>query len=282
MAENGSSEKSITRRDLPAVVRRAAELAANSDDAEEAISEDEVIRIASELGIAPRHVKQALYEGVSAEAEPTFLDKQFGTPRILAARAVPVDVEKTRRAIEEYLTTYEYLTVVRRQPDSMTFEPAPDAISKVARKFKRSRHQLAAAEIIEVTVRPLDNGWSHVRLRAVFKDDRKSHVVGAVVGGTILGTTAGAVAGAITGALAGSIAVVPTPAAIAVGSVFGVGILAAVFAGILTSARNRYRQWRERTVMQTEGVLDRLEKGDDMRPAPPPWIKRLQQKFGEL
>ena len=53
-------------------------------------------------------------------------------------------------------------------------------------------------------------------------------------------------------------------------------------AGILASARKRYRQWRERTVMQTEGVLDRLEKGEDMRPAPPPWIRRLQMKFGQL
>jgi hypothetical protein len=282
MAENAGPEKSITRRDLPTVVRRAAELAAFSDDAEEAISEDEVIRIASELGIAPRHVKQALYEGVQDEPEPTFLDKQFGTPRIMAVRAVPLPVEQTRRALEDYLTTYEYLTVVRRQSDSMTFEPAPDAVSKFARKFKRSRHQLASAEVVEISVRPLEEGWSHVRIRAVFKDDRKSQVVGAGVGGTILGGTAGGLTGAITGTLASTLTFLPTEAAVAVGSVFGVGIFAAVFTGILASARKRYRHWRERTVMQTEGVLDRLEKGDDMRPAPPPWIRRLQMRFGQL
>ena len=54
----------ISRRDLPAVVKRAAELAAVEGDAEEAISEEEVVRIAAELGLSERHVRQALFEGV--------------------------------------------------------------------------------------------------------------------------------------------------------------------------------------------------------------------------
>src|SRR5215216_4081723 len=102
MVEPPEFEKAITRRDLPAVVRRAAELASVEDEADEELPEAEVIRIAAELGLAPRHVRQALYEGACAEPEPSLLDRQLGTPRVMAARAVPLDYERARRAIEDY------------------------------------------------------------------------------------------------------------------------------------------------------------------------------------
>jgi len=281
MNETPDSGKPITRRDLPAVVRRAAELAAFADDRDEQLSEQEVIRIAAELGLAPRHVRQALYEGVQDEPQPTFLDKQFGTPRITASRAVPHDAEAARRALENYLITSEYMAVVRRQPTSVMFEPAPDAVSKFARAFKRgSKHQLAASSVLEMSVRSLEPGWSHVRLRAVFKDDRKSQLIGALIGGTVLGAP---LAGLTAVVIAGVMQSVTTPAAsIAVGSLFGIGAFVAVMTGLLASARKRYRHWRERTVMQAEGVLDRLEGGDELRPPPPPWMRKLQMKFGEL
>jgi hypothetical protein len=227
-------------------------------------------------------VKQALYEGVQEEPQPGFLDKQFGTPRIMAARAVPMDPESARRALEDYLITCEYMSVVRRQANSVTFEPAPDAVSKFARAFKRgSKHQLAASTLLEMTVRPLEPGWSHVRLRVIFKDDRKSQVVGAAVGGTFLGAPAAALTAVIIGGAAQAVGIVPE-VGVAIGSLFGIGAFSGVMAGLLASARKRYRQWRERTVIQAEGVLDRLEGGDELRPPPPPWIRKLQMKFGQL
>ncbi|HEX6558161.1 MAG TPA: hypothetical protein VF021_01835, partial [Longimicrobiales bacterium] len=139
MDEANEPGKPITRRDLPAVVRRAAELAAVEDESAEELSEAEVIRIAAELGLAPRHVRQAIYEGVQEEAEPgAFLDRHFSTPRISVARAVPLEPDAARRALEDYFITQEYLQIVRRQAETTTFEPASDAVSKVARTFRRS------------------------------------------------------------------------------------------------------------------------------------------------
>jgi hypothetical protein len=278
--------KSITRRDLPAIVKRAAELAAVDDDAGDRISEDEVLRIASELGLSPRHVKQALFEGVPDQAEPTLLDRQLGPPRFVVTRAVPMDAPKAQKALEEYLVTCEYLVVVRRQGNSVTLQPAPDTFSKLARAFKRSsKHLLASSQAVEFAVEPLESGWSNVRLRAVFEDDRRSRVVKTIVLSTLLGLPVGVLAVGIVGGLASGLlgmlsrTDVTQPIAVGLGVMAGLaGIWGIVSAGLL-SMRKRYRQWRERTLMQVEGILDELEKGNDLRPPPPPWMRKMKMKF---
>lgn len=273
------SDKHITRRDLPAVVKRAAELAFVDDDVDQELPEEEVIRIAAELGLAERHVRQALYEGVRDEPEPGLLDRQFGTPRIMAARAVPLSPERTRRALEDYFVTHEYLQIVRRQPDSTTFEPAVDTMSKVARSFQRnSKHQLAAASGVEICVRSLESGWSHARIRAVYDDDRQSQVVRSSIAGVLLGVPVGAFTGALVGTATGGLLI--PEAGLAVGAVAGIAAFSSIVASSLASARRQWRRWRERTQDQAEAVLDRLEKGDELRPPPSPWIRKLQMKFG--
>lgn len=276
-----AEECSIKRNDLPAVVKRAAELASISDDVSEELPEDEVIRIAAELGLPERHVRQALFEGVREETEPTFLDRQFGVPRIMASRAVPFEPDKARRALEDYFVTYEYLQVVRRQANTTTFEPAIDAVSKVARAFQRSsKHQLAAAQGIEISIRPLEAGWSHVRVRAVYEDDRRSKVIGSGIFGAVVGIPTGGFLTMIVGGL--STGVLGTELGIAIGGVAGIAAFSSVMAATLASERNRWRRWRQRTQDQAEAVLDRLEKADDLRPPPAPWIRKLKMKFGQL
>lgn len=276
-----AEERSIPRRDLPAVVKRAAELASVDDDANEELAEEEVVRIAAELGLAERHVRQALFEGAREEPEPGILDRHFGTPRIMSTRAVPLPADRARRAIEDYLVTYEYLQICRRQGNSTTFEPAVDAVSKIARTFRRSsKHQLASAIRIEVSVRQLEEGWSHVRLRALYEDDRRSKVVGGSITGAFVGLPAGALTTVIVGGLTNGILI--PEASVALGGVAGIAAFSALVAASLASARKRWRRWRESTLNQAEAVLDRLEKGDDLRPPPSPWLRKLQMKFGEF
>lgn len=282
MDEAREPGKPITRRDLPAVVRRAAELAAVEDESAEALSEEEVIRIAAELGLAPRHVRQAIYEGVQEEAESTgFLDRHFSVPRVSVARAVPLESEAARRALEDYFVTQEYLQIVRRQSESTSFEPAADPFSKVARTFRRSsKHQMAGALHLDLAIRPLEPGWSHVRIRALYKDERRSQMAGVIVGATLLGIPAGAGLGAIVGAALGSFT--GAEVAVAGGLVTGLSTLSVITAGLFSSAKRRYRRWRERARTEAEALLDRSEKGDELRPPPPPWIRKLQMKFGQL
>jgi len=271
----------ITRRDLPAVVKRAAELAALEGDAEEQLPEEEVIRIAAELGLSERHVRQALFEGTQEEEEPTFLDRQLGITRIMATRAIPLPADKARRALEDYLITREYLQVVRKQSVSTTFEPADDAVSKVARALSRSKkHCLASAEGVDLAIRDLEPGWSHVRLRAVYPSSvRNAHVGGAAAGAIFLGGSLATAAGVAVTVLTPAL---PDAVSIAFGAATGLSVLTASAAAFWTIARNNFRKWRERTVNEANGVLDRLEKGDELRPPASPWLRKLQLKFGRL
>lgn len=270
----------MKRKDLPAVVKRAAELAQVDDDVTEELPEDEVVRIAAELGLPERYVRQALFEGVTDEGDPTFLDKQFGNPRVMASRAVPFDAARAQKLIEDYFVTCEYLQVVRRQGNSMTFEPAADAVSKMARAFKRSsKHQLAAAQGLEVSVRALEQGWSHVRIRAVYEDDRKSKLLSGVVMGSLVGLPASALATVITGGLLDAVLI--HEVALGVGGIAGIATFSSIVTASMASMRRQWRRWRQRTQDQAEGVLDRLEKGDDLRPPPAPWLRKLQMKFGQ-
>jgi hypothetical protein len=275
------SDSNITRRELPAVVKRAAELASLEGDAEEEISEDEVIRIAAELGLAERHVRQALYEGPTEEIEAGFLDQRMGIPRIMATRAVPVPSQEARRALEDYLVTREYLQIVRRQSVSTTFERADDAVSKVARAFSRSKkHCLAAAEGVEITMRDLQDGWTHVRLKAVYPDARKLHIGGATAGTVFLGGPVATAAGVIVGALANGPFI--NEVAVGLGAITGLSVFGAAAAGFWAIARSNFRKWRERSVNEANAVLDRLEKGDELRPPPAPWLRKLQLRFNRL
>lgn len=272
-------DKPITRRDLPAVVRRAAELSALDEDTNEQLPEEEVIRIAAELGLAERHVRQALYEGVKDEPQPGFLDRQLGKPRIMAARAVPFDEARVRRVLEDYFVTHEYMQVVRRQANATTFEPASDAISRFARGFQRSsKHQLAAALTVEISVRSLEAGWSHVRIRALFKDERTRKIVGSSVAGALVGLPLGGVAAFMISSITHDAFGLGASTALAVTS--GIATFFAVAGGMLASLYRRYRGWRARTQTEAESILDRVERGEDLRPPPPPWIRKLQARFG--
>ena len=281
MEESGQPDKSIARRDLASVVRRAAELAAVAEDSTDKISEEEVIRIAGELGLAPRHVRQALYEGGQADLPETFLDRHFTPPRISSGRAVQLSADNARRALEDYLVTYEYLQVVRRHGDTTTFEPASDTVSKVVRAFQRSsKHQLARAQHVDMTIRTLEEGWSHIRLRALFRDERKGQLVGVGIGSFFLGVPGGAAMGAIVGGLFGTFT--GTEGAIIAGVLTGITTFGAIAAGLFSSAKSSYRRWRERTDVEAEALLDRIEKNTDLRPPPAPWMRKLQSRLGRL
>lgn len=274
-------ERPVRRRDLPAVVRRATELAEVDDAADDELSEQEVIRIASELGIAERHVRQALYEGVKEEGPPAFLDRYFPPPRVDVSRAIPIGMQQAQRSLVDYFIAHEYMQVVRRQGDTTTFEPAADAFSKVARGFQRSsKHQLARALHLEMKVRTLETDWSHVRIRAIYKDDRKSSIVGFVIGSVFIGVPAGTGLGALAGGVVGSMA--GMEGAIISGVLVGIATFGAITAGLFSSMKSRYRRWRERTTTEAEALLDRAEKGDELRPSPAPWLRKLQMKFGQL
>jgi hypothetical protein len=272
-----TGEKLIPRHAFEAVIRRAAELAMGEGEGEEHFSEAEVVRIASELGLSPRHVQQALYELPALESAPSAFEGYFGSAIVTASRVVPGDAELTVRRLEEYLSTREYLQLVRRREGRLIFQPAEDTISLLARGLLRpsNRFQLARSRRVVLSAGAMETGRTHVQIAADLEDQRKS----AVRSGIGLGASGGMMA-ALTGVgIAAIVGIEPTAAAggFALTALVG-GPLAGAWAGLKVAASG-FRKRVAAARLELDGLLDRAERGDRLEPPPAPWRRRLELKM---
>jgi hypothetical protein len=270
--------RSIGRADFEQVIRRAAELSASDADADEQLTEEEVVRIATELGLSPQHVQRALFELPDLRVRPRWYDPYFGQPVFSVARVVPSQAPVTLRRIEDYLVTREYLQIVRRRGSNIALMPAEDTISSIARAFLRSgsRHYIARASRVVVGVEPVENDRAHVRLDVDLSDDRKRSVKGASAAGFFGGILVGGVgAAAMTQVGLPALGVVPEILG------FGAG-MAVTFAGSFAAASRSFRNRVRSARLELSGLLDRLEHGERLDPPPAPWRRRLQGRlFGD-
>ncbi len=273
----GERPSALNRHALEHVIARAVELSFEEADASEEVSEDELIRIAGELGLSARHVRQALYER-PPEAKPEgFLDRNFATDSVSVVRSVPHEQPMTLSRLEDYLVTREYLQLRRRQGANAYFEPADDAFSSIARAFSRPsrRFHLARAQRAYLTVRPLESGWSHVRLEVCYPDQRKRTVGTALTLGTIAGGALGPLAGFEVAQLAHSLGPIGT----VLGVITGVAAASGTISLAWAAAKAQYRKFLNRSREEADALLDRLEQGEELRPPASPWLRRLQQRL---
>ena len=275
--------RSLTRSELKAVIRRAAELyAAEADEralAEERVTESELLRIAAELGLPATHVRQALFELPETEGlQPggSLLDKLLGTAAVAADRAVPGEAAKVLSRLEDYLTTREYLQPLRSQPGRALYAPADDTISKVARAISRpaSRHHIARANRIGVAVRPLEEGYSRVRIEADLSGHRKDASLHGSIFGGLVGLAAGGGLAVFAAPLGAE--VMGTLGAVLGGTLAVGGGLASGVAGGFAIARATLRKRLDSARDEVEALLDRLQNGERLDPPPAPWRRRLQ------
>ena len=121
---------------------------------------------------------------------------------------------------------------------------------------------LAKARSFQVAVEPLESGWSLVTLTADIANLRKEKLGGWLggmgVGG--LGASAGLVV--VTGG-----GILPVLGGIAIFS---------GFLGIATAAaRSDMRKQLQRIELALQGLLDRLERGENLHDQAEPWHRRL-------
>ncbi|HEX7090714.1 MAG TPA: hypothetical protein VF192_11310 [Longimicrobiales bacterium] len=269
------ADRSITRQQLEAVIRRAIELYTARADAEERVSEEEVLRIGAELGLPADLVRQAIYEA-PAVLDPSLAHRFVGPATVSVVRALPLADQEAAARLEEYLSTREYLILRRRQQSVAYFEPAEDTISKMARALSRPARNwyLARARGVALAVRPLEQGRSHVRIDMDLGNRRREAVANGLVGGGLLGLALGG-----AGAVAASLGLADT-----LGTTFAT--VAAAFAGIaglggglsagLAAAAAGYRRRLAAARVEVEGLLDRLERGERLEPPPAPWRRLLR------
>ena len=256
----------IGREQLQLVIRRAAELYAAEAESGERLAPAEVLRIAEELGLPPRHVRQALYELPRLQEEEGFLDRWCGPDHLVVARAVPRDGAEVLRTLERHLLTAEYLQLRRRQADRLVLVPAEDTVSKVARAFRRpkKRHYLAHARALSVAAQPLDTGASHVQLDVDLENLRSEYVAGGAVAGGAIGLGVGL--GLFYAAAIPLAEVLGTPAAAGAGALAAMGGMAASVSVSLKVAAGKFRRRIADARSEAEGLLDRVERGEALEP----------------
>ena len=270
--------RSIPRSDFEQVIRRAAELSLSETDPEDNLSEDEVLRIATELGLPAHHVRQALFELPDLKVQPRWYDRYFGPAVFSVNRVVPTRKEPALRRVEDYLVTREYLQIVRRKGDTIAFIPADDTISSVARALSRptSRHTITRASRVMVGVHTLPDEHAHARFDVDLSDARKAAVGGGIAFGSFIGLGVGTIAAVVTDNLVpGGLGDITQIVA------FG-GSMAASITASVSVAASGFRKRVFSAKMELTGLLDRLERGDRLDPPAAPWRRKLQLRlFGD-
>jgi hypothetical protein len=257
--------RSLTRTEFEAVMKRASELAISDPyDGQSLLDEAEVFRIASEVGLPQEHVRQALAEMRSSEDPASTIDRWFGARQVRGSRVVRASKEDLRDKLDEFLVVGNLLEAIRQGTDLLLYRPAVDWISHFARagaSLSRRAHWASAKEI-EIRLEELDSRTTLIDIR-VDPGIRGSYTVGAGVGGPVTGGGVGFGVAALLGGVLGQ----PWAAALTAG-----GLSALVIATTITWVIGRYSlRAREEVQQELEGVLDRLEQGEDLAPPPASW-----------
>lgn len=267
-----SRDRSLTRTEFDAVIRRAAELASSdSEAAEGALTETELFRIAGEVGLTEGHVRLALSEVRSGvEGGGGVLDRVFGPSHVRASRVVPGTPEKLAQSVDEFLVSTQLLQRVRRSSTMLHYRPAADWASQVARAASLSsrKYYIASARSVEVQLEAVDPNRTLVAF-LIDPGTRGNDVAGGIVGG---GFAAVAVGGA---AAFGLTLVAPLALAVGAGAVAAGGVWSAIFFGTGSAHRRKLSDVRS----EVEGVLDALESGASLEPPPPAWRKWVKRHF---
>jgi hypothetical protein len=262
--------RDLTRREFDAVIRRAAELAASdSDGAESALTEDELFRIAGEVGLTEPQVRRALAE-VRSGGQGGFLDRIFGPSHVRAARVVPKTPEELAESLDDFFAGTQLLQRVRRTPTMLQYRPSVDWASQLARaaSFSSRKYYVASARSVEVELEGIEGGRTHVEL-LVDPGTRGDDAAGALFGGGFAGLAVGGLAAW------GVAAVAPLALGIAAGAVVGSG----VWGGITYATGLAHKRKVAEVQSEVEGVLDALETGGSLEPPPPSWRRWVKRYF---
>lgn len=261
----------ITQEELERVIRRASDLQFRSSTAVGgSIGAQEVIQIGAEVGLEERHIRQALAEVQATSLLPEtpedtgLAHRLFGPAIVSASRVVPGSPDDVEANLEPHLSEKELLQRVRSRPGRSLWEPAAGLIPQMRRNldFTRRAYALAKARSLQVVTEPLENGWSLVTLTADLRNIRTENAgllltmlpLGGLAGGVILTVTTGGGLLPILG---------------------GVGIFSGSIGLGAGIARAATAKLRARVELALQGLLDRLESGEDLVRAREPWHQRL-------
>jgi hypothetical protein len=239
--------RKITREQMERIIQRAAELQAGEMDTGEGITEDDVLKLGSEVGIPGRFLRQAMYEEAAGGAalDRGFVGRWVGPKVVLAHRVVPGDKAILEQAMGAFMAEEEAMTPKRRLPDRTVWERQKGLFAEMKRglSLEGKAYHLARALDVSVQLTQLEDGYCHAEMAADIQNHRSSALGGA---GTLIGFGA-------FGMIA--IAFVPGLQLLAILPLLG-GL------GLASLVVREYRRRAERMQTALEQVLDRLERGE--------------------
>ena len=270
-AERTSGPATVTREQLERVIRRASDLQFRGSAAADGdVGAGEVVQIGAEVGLEERYVRQALAE-VRAESlipeaplDDGLLLRLCGPGSVSASRVVPGGPAEVEANLEAYLRDEELLRQVRSRRGGALWEPGTGLVSQMRRSLDVSgrRYMIAKARNLQVTSQALESGWSLVTLTADLRNLRGERLGGWFAGLALGGGAAGVGLYAATGG-----GVLPV--------LGGIAILAGSVAIASISVRANMRKVRQRMELALQGLLDRLERGENLRAPEEPWYRKL-------
>lgn len=244
---------SLDRATLERVLARAAELASSeSDPTESGLSEEQLVEVGKEVGLAPQHIRQALAEErtrVIVPVEAGAMAKLFGAATASASRTIKGTQESVFASLDQWMQREECLQVKRLFPDRMTWEARKGFFSDFKRFLNvggRGYH-LSRAHEVAATVVPVDGERVFVGLEASLVNIRAQRIA---LGGAATGSGALATGTLIALHIMAGVAAIP--------------IAAGVLGGMLLARSHSPMVGRAQLAL--EQVLDHLERGDVPRP----------------
>ncbi len=233
------------------VLARASELQASVGETPDQLSESELIALGAEVGLSADHLRLAIAEERTRSLVPAdtgWAARLLGSATVSASRTVNRKPADVLTALDGWFTREEALTVQRRTPTRLVWEPRQDFFGAMQRTFQLGGrgYALGRAGEVSATVQPLSDDRTLVRLDANLAGLRTERLGGA--GGTI-GT------GVVLSGILVLVGVLPPlwviPAAISPVAAWAV-------------ARS-FRAPVARAQVMLDHYLDRLEHGDPKR-----------------
>jgi hypothetical protein len=232
------------------VLRRATELSADAPVADagdwsaSGVSERVLLEAAAEVGIEPAAVQKALALEKLGTTAPARLGDRLLGPAAVAADAETVwSPEDTLRLIDSWLVQAHHLRRERTRLDGGEWRRRTDVAARVQRGLRglNGEGRLGDSESVTATALPVGTSRSLARVTI----DRSANRAGyATAGGTV---TAIGVAGSVV------LAVVATPALVALAPVAAVG-------GVLVARSGR--RGAQRAEREAQRMLDAVQRGE--------------------
>lgn len=247
----------LDRAAMERVLARASELSSGASDGPDGMTEAQLIEIGKEVGLSPATLQQALAEErtrVVLSEEMGLEARVMGPAAVSVTRAVPHPPEVVLAALEEWMRADYRMQVKRRYGNRRTWEQRGGIFAELDRSLRgnQAAATLARASEVAVTVSPIGDGRTAVRLDADIGNLRRSRRTSGIALGAA-GLTVGSTA-VVIGAVLAPIAMLP------LFLLFGSVPLTAMGAGGWAMIKG-HRKQAERAQLALEQLLDRLEHG---------------------